>query len=458
MFLPVAPSSTPFSPLALTPQPPPEPTAGQARAMLADAPDDADTWLLLGVVMDRARDRAAARACHRRAAIIARDQDVPWCNLGFSLTHSGLHAEALANNRRAIALAPEIARHSVNAAVTLYRSGAFDLCLDALERAIRLTPEDRALPWIRGQIRLHRGDYANGFVDYESRYWLGEYNYRLHNGPRWDGGPLTGKIILVTVEQGFGDTLMMARYLPMLKERGAKRVVAECQDELRRLLTPLAGVDALVPQNLSPPPIYHAHSSIMSLAHRFATTVDQVPPPVSLTIPEEARVKAAALLGPKAGRLRVGLVWTGNDAFGDNAFRATSLDRFMPILDIPGIDLFSLQKGPAEAALDGLPIGASITALGPHLDDFADTAAVVEQLDLVVMTDSSVAHLAGSLGVPVWNLVQHVPYWVYGMTGDRTPWYPSMRLYRQGPEEDWGPVFDAMLRDLRALAETHATA
>ncbi len=235
-------------------------------------------------------------------------------------------------------------------------------------------------------------------------------------------------------------------------------IVAECQDELRRLLTPLAGVDALVPQNLSPPPIYHAHSSIMSLAHRFATTVDQVPPPVRLTIPEEARVKAAALLGPKAGRLRVGLVWTGNDAFGDNAFRATSLDRFLPILDIPGIDLFSLQKGPAEAALDGLPIGASITALGPHLDDFADTAAVVAQLDLVVMTDSSVAHLAGSLGVPVWNLVQHVPYWVYGMTGDRTPWYPSMRLYRQGPEEDWGPVFDAMLRDLRALAETHAIA
>ena len=181
----------------------------------------------------------------------------------------------------------------------------------------------------------------------------------------------------------------------------------------------------------------------MSLPMLFGTTLASVPPPVPLTIPTEAQEKAARLLGEREpGTLRVGIVWAGRSTFADNAWRATTLAPFLRLAEVPGVRLYSLQKGPQEAELDALgPAGRLVVPLGPHVEDFADTAALIERLDLVIMTDTAVAHLAGSLGALVWNLVQHVPYWVYGFTGERTPWYPSMRLFRQGPELDWAPVF-----------------
>ena len=443
--------------------------AASVRRRLADSPGDADAWTSLGVLLSQGGDRDAAVRRHRRALTIAPTQGDAWGNLGTALTGPGRHGQAIACIQRAMALDPGSPAACSALTTALYRAGDFDAESTALEWVIRLQPANRALLWGRAQIRLHDGDYAQGFADYECRYWLDEYRYRFHRGPRWDGGPLDGRFVMVTLEQGFGDTLLMARYLPMLKARGARRVMVELRDELRRLFAamegPVEGVDAFIRQDAAPTPIYHVHSSIMSLPLRFGTTIDGVPPPVRLTVPEEARAKAARLLGPGddppkeplpgplPGPLKVGIVWSGSGAFPDNAIRATTLDRFLRFLDVPGVAVYSLQKGPPEEELRTLPPGTPIVALGPELEDFADTAAVVERLDLVIMTDSSVAHLAGSLGTPVWNLLQHVPYWIYGRSGTTTPWYPAMRLYRQGPDEDWEPVFDAALRDLHALAE-----
>ncbi|SMH43161.1 tetratricopeptide repeat-containing glycosyltransferase family protein [Azospirillum agricola] len=421
---------------------------------LVEDPADADAWILSGAMLDQTGDRAAL--CHRRALAIDPTRELAWAHRAAGLTARGRHAEAIACNRVAVALWPDSPLAGLNLSNTLYRAGDFDEELAVLARLVRLEPDNPVMRWGRSQIRLHRADYAGGFADYESRYWLPEYVYRLHRGPRWDGAPLDGKFIMVTLEQGFGDTLLMARYLPMLKALGARRVMVELRDELRRLFAGMEGVDAFIAENAAPTPLYHVHSSIMSLPLRFGTRFDSVPPPVRLAVPEEARAKAARLLGPDDGRLRVGVVWSGNAAFSSNAIRATTLDRFLRFLEVPGVAVYSLQKGPPEEELGRLPPGTPIVPLGPELEDFADTAAVVERLDLVIMTDSSVAHLAGSLGTPVWNLLQHVPYWVYGRSGTTTPWYPSMRLYRQGPDEDWEPVFEAALRDLRALAGRRA--
>ncbi len=421
---------------------------------LIETPDDSEGWNLLSILRTHGGDRIAAGRYLRRALLCDATNAAAWSNRAGLFTTWGQHSDASMCNQRALALAPDTVVFLFVMASSLFKAGAFDESAILNDRVIRVGgPGSPQLRWMRGQIHLHRGNYSAGWPDYECRYWLGEYSYRIYPGPRWAGEALDGKFIMVTLEQGFGDTLLMARYLPMLKLRGARRVMVELRDELRRLFTPMAGVDAFIRQDATPVPIYHVHSSIMSLPYWFGTTHDTVPPPIRLTVPEESRSKAARLLGPKDGRLRVGIVWSGGSAFSENAIRATTLDRFLPFAAIPGVTVYSLQKGPPEEELNALPPDNSIVALGPDLDDFADTAAVVEQLDLVIMTDSSVAHLTGSLGIPVWLLLQHVPYWVYGMSGTSTPWYPSMRLYRQGPDEDWTPVFAAALRDLQRLAQ-----
>lgn len=439
----------------IVPTPPPAPSVldgPTVQRRLIETPDDAELWTALGILRNQDGTRDTALLHHRRALTIDPTHAAAWGNLATALTALGRHADSITCNRRASALAPDALIPNFNLAASLYKAGDFDSGLIVLDHLLRLEPNNPGLRWSRSQIRLHRGNYAEGLAEYECRYWLAEYRYRLHQGPRWTGEPLDGKFVMVTLEQGFGDTLLMARYLPMLKARGARRVIVELRDELRRLFASMEGVDAFIAQNATPTPIYHTHTSIMSLPHRFGTTHDSMPPPARLTIPNEARLKAARLLGPGDGTLRIGIVWSGSNAFADNAIRATALDRFLRFLDVPGVTVYSLQKGPPEEELRALPPGTPITALGPEMEDFADTAAVVERLDLVIMTDSSVAHLAGSLGTPVWLLLQHVPYWVYGMSDTTTPWYPSMRLYRQGADENWEPVFEAALRDLTALA------
>ncbi len=451
---PPLPGAFPGAPFAAPLQPAPQPPPRPIEFRLAEDPADTEGWVIRGKVLNRPGLRGMAADSSRRALLLDPGQGAAWAERALALSHCGRHAEALHAIRRALALVPADPDALFRLTVALQRRGDFPACREVLERLIRLQPELPSHRWGRAQIRLHEGEYEEGFADYECRYWLDEYQlqaYRPHPGPRWTGEPLDGRIVMITTEQGFGDTIMMARYLPLLKGLGARRVVVERADELCRLFAGMEGVDAFVPRDVAPTPIYHVHSSIMSLPHRFGTTAATVPPPARLTVPEEARAKAARLLGPRDGRLRVGIVWSGNQGFSDNHIRAAGLERFLPLLSVPGTVFHSLQKGPPEAELQALP-DAPITALGPEMQDFADTAAVLEALDLVIMTDSSVAHLAGSLGVPVWNLVQHVPYWVYGRTGPTTPWYPSMRLYRQGPDEDWTPVFEAVRGDLERMA------
>lgn len=452
--LPPVPAMAGLPPFAVPPQMAPQPAPQPIEFRLAGDPADTEGWIIRSKLLNRPGLRDLAAASSRRALLLDPSQGAAWAERAFALTHCGRHAEALHAIGRALALDPADPGVLFRLTVALQRRGDFPACRTALDRLIHLQPDFPSHRWGRAQVRLHEGEYEEGFADYECRYWLDEYQqqaYRPHQGPRWTGQPLDGKIIMVTTEQGFGDTIMMARYLPLLKGLGARRVVVERAEELRRLFDGMAGVDAFVPRDVAPTPIYHVHSSIMSLPHRFGTTADTVPPPPRLTIPEEARAKAARLLGPRDDRFRVGIVWSGNQGFNDNHIRAAGLDRFLPLLSVPNTAFHSLQKGPPEAELQALGPDTPITALGPEMQDFADTAAVLEELDLVIMTDSSVAHLAGSLGVPVWNLVQHVPYWVYGRTGPTTPWYPSMRLYRQGPDEDWAPVFEAVRGDLERV-------
>ncbi|CAO3425380.1 tetratricopeptide repeat protein [Azospirillum doebereinerae] len=412
-----------------------------AEAALDADPSDAEAWSMLGLLLRRAGKPEEAVACHRRGLEHAPDKSSVWTNLGNALTEAGRLAEGVAAQEEAFRREPRNRTVLFNRAVAFRKAGRYTEALAAIERAVNENGGPTALlRWERALTRLQIGDYVHGFDDYEARRQIPSYHARRPSAPLWNGQSLDGRRVFVTTEQGFGDALLVARYLPMVKKAGG-RLIYEGHSELRRVLSGL-DLDEWTAWGASAPAC-DVEVSQMTLPMLFRTTLASVPPPVPLTIPAEAREKAARRLGEREpGTLRVGIVWAGRSTFADNAWRATKLAPFLRLAEIPGVRLYSLQKGPQEAELDALgPAGRLVVPLGPHVEDFADSAAMIERLDLVIMTDSAVAHLAGSLGTPIWNLVQHVPYWVYGFTGERTPWYPSMRLFRQGPELDWAPVF-----------------
>ncbi|MGF7178163.1 tetratricopeptide repeat protein [Azospirillum doebereinerae] len=431
-----------------------------AEAALDADPSDAKAWSILGLLLRRAGKLEEAIACHRRGLEHAPDNWSVWSNLGNALTEAGRLAEGVAAQEEAFRREPGNGTILFNRAVAFRKAGRYAEALAAINLASSENGEPTALlRWERALTRLQIGDYVHGFDDYEARRQIPSYHARRPSAPPWNGQELDGRRVFVTTEQGFGDALLVARYLPMVKKAGG-RLVYECHSELRRVFSGL-DPDEWVAWG-APAPSCDVEVSQMTLPMLFRTTLASVPPPVPLTVPVEAREKAAWRLGEREpGTLRVGMVWSGRSTFADNAWRATRLAPFLRLAEIPGVRLYSLQKGPQEAELDALgPAGRLVVPLGPHVEDFADTAAMIERLDLVIMTDSSVAHLAGSLGTPIWNLVQHVPYWVYGFTGERTPWYPSMRLFRQGPELDWAPVFarvrEALHEEVRRRAERDA--
>lgn len=421
--------------------------------MLEQQPKDPNVWSALGALLRQAGKPEAAIACQRRALEIDRRHVGAWTNLGNVLGDVERYDEAIAAQEHAVVLSGGNANLLSNLVVALRHGCRFDRALDILDIALRARPNDPGLLWDRALTLLQVGRYAEGFRDYDSRLSLPSYQNRIAEGPMWDGSPLDGKTILLTTEQGFGDVLLTARYAPMVKARGG-RVLLECHPELQRLLSGVESIDGFVRAG-TPYPTYDVHCPLMSLPHRLGTTIGTVPPPTRLAVPAEAREKAARLVPGPDGTIKVGIIWSGRVTFKDNARRATTLSRFLRFLDVPKVRLYSIQKGPPEAELETLGTSTLITPLGPHFNDFADTAAVLERLDLVIMTDSSVAHLAGSLGRPVWNLLQFMPYWVYGDGkgdwADTTPWYPSMRLFRQTTPGDWDSVFAAAEQALRQV-------
>lgn len=454
--LPLQASPRPVSPV---PAPPPAPAPAQPGShglsiemlerMLEQQPKDPNVWSALGALLRQAGKPEAAIACQRRALEIDQRHVGAWTNLGNVLGDVERYEEAVAAQEHAVVLSGGNANLLSNLVVALRHGCRFDRALEILDVALCARPNDPQLLWDRALTLLQVGRYAEGFRDYDSRLSLPSYQNRIAEGPMWDGGPLNGKTILLTTEQGFGDVLLTARYVPLVKARGG-RVLLECHPELQRLLSGLEGIDGFVHAGTAYP-AYDVHCPLMSLPHRLGTTVETVPPPTRLTVPAEAREKAARLVPGPDGTIKVGIIWSGRVTFKDNARRATTLSRFLRFLDVPKVRLYSIQKGPPEAELETLGTSTLITPLGPHFNDFADTAAVLERLDLVIMTDSSVAHLAGSLGRPVWNLLQFMPYWVYCDKGATTPWYPSMRLFRQTTPGDWDSVFAAAEQALRQV-------
>ncbi|MDE1152424.1 MAG: tetratricopeptide repeat-containing glycosyltransferase family protein [Micavibrio sp.] len=425
-----------------------EEAAAAYQALLQKNPRDSGCWTNLGLTLRRQEKFEASAACYRRSLELNPRSASTLSNFGNTLVDLDRRDEALAAHKAAVDIDPNSLTFRKNYAIALREYHEFEESLRQFDIIIGLQPDDQKLKWERAMVYLHLGDFERGWPEYEVRWLQGTLKPRKFGVPLWAGESLEGKTILLHEEQGFGDTMLASRYIPLVAARGA-RIILETKKPLHRLFSTLPGIVAINEPNTTVA-AFDYHTPMMSLPGIFETRLDDIPPPAKLFIPE-VPPEAARLLALGKGRVKVGIIWSGSTTFARNRKRAVTADRFLPLAEIPGVQLYSLQKGPCEGELDVVGGKGLIPELAPHVQDFADTAAILKQLDLVIMTDSAVAHLAGSVGCPVWNLLCHYPYWLYLTEREDCLWYDSMRLVRQPAPGDWDGLFANVKADLEKI-------
>lgn len=421
------------------------------RKCLEDNPADAGVWCDLGVAYRQKGLLTNAIACYRRALAIKEKDAGIWSNLGNALTDADKHTEAMSAHKNAVEFAPDDIQFRFNYAVALRESKFFSGAVEQLNVCLDKEPGNPKYQWDQALNYLYQMDFIRGWSLYESRWKTGALPSRAFPFPIWQGQSLKNSKILLIAEQGYGDTILAARFIPLLQARGAI-VSIECKKELHRLFHALKAESLIESGAIYQPKQFDYVCPMMSLPGLLGIDDSNIPPTAQLHIPDESLGKFNSIIARHASKLNIGIVWSGSTTFKDNRRRASTLSQFMQLATVPGVQLFSLQKGPREADLKALSAEPIIVDLAPHIDDFADTAAAVSALDLIVMTDSSVAHLAGSLGKPVINLLQYKPYWLYMPEQETTAWYPSMCLLRQPAPGHWDPVFKAAEAYIEAMA------
>ncbi|MBD2096293.1 tetratricopeptide repeat protein [Trichocoleus sp. FACHB-591] len=360
-----------------------------------------------------------------------------YVNLGIAYERQDHFEEAITFQQQALALNPNHASAHNNLGVALEQQGEFSEALVCYEQAIQLEPKRASQHWNRSLLLLRTGHLEVGFAEFEARWQMKAIAPRSFPQPLWDGTNLEGRSILLHSEGGFGDTLQFVRYAPLVAERGGS-VKIVCPQPLVRLLSSLPNIEQVVSWE-SGLPDFDVHAPLLSLPHLFGTSLGNIPANIPYLSPPE--IFPFTLQSTANTSLKVGLTWGGNPEYGRDRSRSCSLDQFLPLLEIVKIAFYSLQKGPKATELIEFPREIAIQNLGDRIHDFSDTAAAIAQLDLVITTDTSVAHLAGALGCPVWVLLNFVPDWRWFTDSDRSPWYPSMRLFRQTTLGNWSDVF-----------------
>jgi tetratricopeptide (TPR) repeat protein len=398
----------------------------------------------LGVVRLIQERHEDAYALISRALALKPDSADSRYNCGLALHGLGRYAEALESYDRALALRAGHVGTLTSRANTLLSLGRYPDAIASCARALALKPDHPNAHLNESLARLVTGDFRDGWPKYEWR--LGGRKREFPQAPWRGDAPLEGKTVLLHAEQGLGDTLQFLRYVPLVAERGA-RVVLRVQPELEGLAAGLPGVAELIKAG-ERAPRFDLHCPLPSLPLAFGTELATIPASVPYLKAPEGR--APVIEG--GGRLRVGLAWSGNPRHANDRHRSIAFERLAGLLDTPGAAFVSLQHDvrPADQRL----LAGETRLARPAFADFADTAAVVSQLDLVITVDSSVAHLAGALGRPVWILLPWAPDWRWLLERQDSPWYPSARLKRQPQPGDWDSVIARVARELGELVSS----
>jgi tetratricopeptide (TPR) repeat protein len=431
---------------------------GEAEASYREAlklsPKYADAINDLGITQARQGHFDQAIVTYRQAIGVKPNFAEAHNNMGNALRNSSRFEESVDCYLKALQHKPDYADAHNNLGIAYAELGRFDEAVASYTRCLKVRPEhvdahmNRALTWLR------KGDYAQGWAEYEWRWKKRNLTPRPPIMPQWNGFPLAGRRILLITEQGLGDTLQFIRFAPLLKRQGAGAVILECPEKLIKLLSRSPGVDHLVPQG-KPLPDYDVYCALMNVPGLTATSVEAIPSEVPYIFPDpDLCVHWKRELARIPG-LKVGINWQGNPKYAGDRHRSIPLKYFEQLSRVPGVQLVSLQKNAGLDQLDGLNGKFPVVDLGRKLDEntgpFMDTAAVLKNLDLFITSDTAVAHLAGALGVPVWMPLSTTPDWRWMTHREDNPWYPTMRIFRQNTHMAWGPVFDRMAAELRAM-------
>jgi tetratricopeptide (TPR) repeat protein len=414
-------------------------------------PGDARIHCNLGVALIRlGRIDAAAQACRAAIALDPLHASAH-TNLGVALLRQDRPQEAIAAHRLAIALDPDLAKAYSNLAEGLKDEGRLDEALQANRKAVSLASCNDIQRFNHALALLMEGDYEAGWQAYEVRRKSGVLAPRERSFavPEWRGEPLQGRTLLLHAEQGLGDTLQFVRFIPDLLEPGVS-IVIESQRALVGLLQSLSAVRVVAQGD--PLPAFDVHLPLMSLPHVLGTRLDSIPAAVPYLASDPEKVARWKARIGKTADLAIGVVWSGNPSHAFDRRRSIAAAAVLPAFVMPGVRLFSLQKDarPEDTAILKT-MAATVTDLAPLLDDFTDTAAALEALDLVIAVDTSAAHLAGALGRPVWVMLPFALDWRWLRDREDSPWYPTMRLFRQCTPRIWTDVLSRIRCELSSL-------
>jgi Flp pilus assembly protein TadD len=455
------------------------------QTILVGHPDHSDALHLLGVLADQTGDPETAVTLIRRAITIRPDADHYHSNLGIALRKCGrvgeaiaeyreaLHlrpdaahtlnnlgnalresgelAEATASLRRAVELKPDYSEALANLGMALTDQGEPKASLPLLERALQLQPASAPAHWSMALALLLLGELKAAWPHYRWRTGCPSLHQpREFPQPLWNGEDLHGRTILLHSEQGNGDTLQFIRYAPLVAARGGQVVLLCDQPGLSRLLENVAGVGRLLTDQ-SQLPAFDVHCPLLSLPEVFDTSLETIPAsPAYLRANEQLTAMWSHMLGPRDGKLRVGIVWAGSPGHKNDRNRSMRVEQFAALANVSNVEFHSLQKGPAAEQSSTPPRGFGLIDRTGQLADFADTAALIANLDLVISVDTSVVHLAGAMGKPVWVLLPLAPDWRWMLDREDTPWYPTIRLFRQDASGEWEGVVHRIAIALRA--------
>lgn len=414
------------------------------------APGTAAAHHNLGNAWLARKDFRRAEACFRQTLDLE-ERAEHYNSLGNALFQQRRDEEATACYRRALELDPEYAMAHTNLANALLREGRREETIRHYQRAVELDPQSAGGHYNLALAYLREGRYGEGWREHEWRWDFRELRLRRRNfaAPQWRGEPLDGETILLHAEQGLGDTLQFVRYALLVARRGGS-VVLEVQPRLKRLLGKLPGVKQLTARG-EPLPEFSRHCPLMSLPPAFATVVDTIPALVPYLRADAEATEAARRRWPGAG-LRVGLAWAGNPQQRSDEQRSMALGELLPLAGVPGVSWFSLQMGRSAGQLRELAAEFPIADACSAHRDFAETAALAATLDLVISVDTSIAHLAGAMGIPVWVILPQLADWRWMDEREDSPWYPTARLFRQERAGDWSVPVERMRQELQRLA------
>jgi tetratricopeptide (TPR) repeat protein len=419
-----------------------------ARQAVAQAPAAAHLLLNLGTLLLYQKRWEEAEQVTRRALQLDRQHPEADNNLGVILQFTGRLEQAAARFEDLLARHPRNADAWTNLGTVRDAQSLHDDALACFEKALGIDSGHAKAHFCHSLEVLARGRLAEGFEEYEWRWEAVRERPRASDGPAWNGERLDGRTILISAEQGLGDTLQFARYIPHIARRGG-RVIVEAQPAAASLVRKVEGVAAVITPG-EPLPDFDVQAAMMSLPRILATVPETIPTETPyIWAGGRLRQHVAERMGPRRG-LRVGLCWFGNPENGGDRRRSMPLETLLPLAGSPGVEWFSLHVG-EKARNEARSCGGWVRGILSDTGGLEELAAVMKCLDLVITVDTMPAHLAGALAVPVWNLLCHAPDWRWMREREDSPWYPTMRLFRQPAPGDWASVVKRVGEELGRL-------